>query len=397
MNTNSFHFDPLDPEFLADPWPVFRRARTDHPIYVHESCYFQPVSLFRYRDVSAAVVDYGSFSSYMGEEIRERAMADLNIMVGDDPPEHDRLRKILNSSFSPALIRKLENDVENYCTEVIEQVLDVEEFNMVEDVAAKITIFMIAQMLGLPKSAQPLFRRWTKELMAIDGQVHFMKDEGKDLLDITERVMCEMDEYFREEIQRKKGKASEDLITLMHNSGLSFSEIKGLSKNMVVAGNETTTNLINNTVRLLIDHRDQEMALRTNPDMVVQAIEEILRYFGSVHFVFRRAAKDIELYGVQIKKDQIVVPWLISANRDESAFERAEEFDVTRKPVRHIAFGRGIHTCIGNILARLEGRIALETILKRTRSMQRTREKMAPGTGPVMNGVQDQWVHFESA
>ena len=393
---SEFGFNPLDPEFMRNPWPVLKQARDAFPVYTHENYDTRPVSVTGYEDVQRILTEWKLYSSDMGQYFRDRELADANILIGQDPPLHTKVREVVNKAFRPAYIRKLEDYTIKRCNELFDEVIDRDEFDMVEDFAGKLTVALIGGLVGLPPEDQPLIRDWTNRLAAIDCLALFTKDTSQELelVRTTTDVMEQMDVYFEEQLKRFAGTHDDSLVTAMKESKLEHQEIKSFLKLLVFAGNETTTNLINNMVRLLIDYPDQQSLLRANQQLAVQTVEEVLRFYGSTHTTPRRSVEDHILHGVEIAKDQYVLVWLVSANRDESKFERAEEFDISRVRQRQLAFGYGIHACLGSALARLEARIALDAILKKTKSIERTRDEMEAIPGITINGTWHQWVRF---
>ena len=358
-------FNPLDPEFQRNPWPVLKQARDAFPVYIHENYETRPVSVTRYEDVQRILTEWKLYSSDMGQYFRDRNIADAN----------------------------------KRCNKLFDEVIDRDEFDIVEDFAGKLTVALIGRLAGLPPEDQPLIRDWTNRLSAIDSLVLFTNDNSQELelVRTTTDIMGQMDVYFEEQLKRFADTHDDSLVNAMKEAKLEHQEIKAFLKLLVFAGNETTTNLINNTVRLLIDYPDQQSLLRANHQLAVQTVEEVLRFEGSAHTTFRRSVEDHILHDVEIGEDQYVLVWLVSANRDERAFQQAEDFDISRVRQRQLAFGYGIHACLGSALARLEARIALDTILKKTKSIERTCAEMEPIPGITINGTWHQWVRFHPA
>ena len=396
---SEFGFNPLDPEFQRNPWPVLKQARSAFPVYIHENYDTRPVSVTGYEDVRRILTEWKLYSSDMGQFFRDRDIGDANILIGQDPPLHTKVREVVNKAFRPAYIRKLEDYTIKRCNELFDEVIDRDEFDMVEDFAGKLTVALIGRLAGLPPEDQPLLRDWTNRLSAIDSLALFTNDISQELELVRTHtdILGQMDVYFEEQLKRFAGTHDDSLVTAMKESKLEHQEIKSFLKLLVFAGNETTTNLINNMVRLLIDYPDQQSLLRANQQLAVQTVEEVLRFYGSAHTTFRRSVEDHILHDVEIAKDQYVLVWLVSANRDESAFQGAEDFDISRVPQRQLAFGYGIHACLGSALARLEARIALDAILKKTKSIERTRDEMEAIPGITINGTWHQWVRFHPA
>jgi cytochrome P450 len=273
---------------------------------------------------------------------------------------------------------------------------------MVEDLAARVTVRMIARLVGVPEEDYGLVRDWTRRQSAINGASVWLK-EGAPLWDhfetVTRLANDEMQDYFGDRVDERIARPRDDILTLLVQSGLERQQAISFAKLLVMAGNETTTNLINNTVLLLIDHPGEERILRESPGLVPGTIEEVLRFkFKSpIHYSARTALRDLDLGGVEIRKDDAVAMWVTSAHRDSRVFEDPDRFDVRRAPQGNLAFGFGLHACLGSPLARLEGRVFLETLLRRTVRVERTSDDMPYLPTPIFNGVQHQHVRLHPA
>jgi cytochrome P450 len=399
--SDAHSFDPMYEEFLTEPERVLERMRSRCAAWRHEGLAFGPaVSVFGHADCKAIYRDFKTFSSREPAAMRESHLGDALSLIGEDPPEHRRLRTAVNKVFTAPEINRLEPRVQAFCDACFDEVLERDEFDMVEDVAARITVGMIGELVGVPPEDRPRVRAWTRRLAAIEGANVFMQAGDPRLTEmeaITAEVIAEMQDYFAARVDACVARPGDGILDLLVQSELSRQETISFAKILVLAGNETTTNLINNTVRLLIDHPVQERILRERPQLVPEAIEESLRFKSPLTQGGRFATRDFEIAGEKIREGDAVLPWISSANRDESVFERPDEFDVTREPGHHLAFAYGIHACLGSPLARLEGRVFLTTLLRRTRSMRRTRPDLPPVPTPSINGTLHQWVRFDPA
>jgi len=394
-------FDPMSTEFLAEPESVLNRMRARGPAWRHDGLAFGPaVSFFGHADCKAIYRDFKTFSSQEPEASRDSHLGDALSLIGEDPPEHTRLRSAVGKVFTAHAINALEPRVQALCDACFDAVLERDELDMVEDLAAQITVGMIAELVGVPALDRAGVRAWTRRLAAIEGANLFLPPGDARIAEmesVTTEVIGEMQEYFAERVDERIAEPRDDILTRLVESGLERQEVISFAKILVLAGNETTTNLINNTVRLLIDHPDQERILRGRPELVPEAIEESLRLKSPLTQGGRVATRDVEIAGEKVREGETVFIWISSANRDERVFERPDAFDVTREPGRHLAFAHGIHACLGSPLARLEGRVFLNTLLRKTRGMRRTRPELPPVPTPAINGTLHQWIHFDPA
>jgi cytochrome P450 len=395
-------FDPMSPEFLADPLATLARVRKEAAALRHEEGWPAPVvSLLRHAEVKAAYRDFKTFSSYIPEDARELELADGNSLIGEDPPLHTHLRGAVNKVFTAHEIAKLEAVVEETCEAVFDDALAAGEIDMVEDLAARITVAMIARLVGIPEADFPLIREWTVRQAAINGASVWLSGEDDPRIErfkrVTREANDEMQAYFAERVAERQRAPRDDILTRLVQSGLTSQEAISFAKLLVMAGNETTTNLINNAAIALIDHPEQERILRADPDLAGAAIEEVLRFLPPILYSVRTAVAETELGGVPIHPDEVVVLWAGSANHDERVFEAPERFDVRREPKGVMSFGFGIHACLGSPLARLEGRTFLATFLRRTRAIERVSDELPRATSPIFNGVTRQRVRLYSA
>lgn len=378
--SQDFDFNPFDPDSRRDPYPIFARARRERPVHVHSG--FPIVSVFRYADIQSILKDPQTFSSAFppppgicAEDLPPRSM------LGQDPPEHTRLRSLVSQAFTPRIIRGLEPRLRQVASQLLDEALDRREVDLVEALTYPLPVIAIAEIIGVPASDREQFKRWSDTAVEDLGAGLFVPP-GADRLRAMGRVFSEMDAYFSALAEERRRAPREDLLTGLvqaevHGSRLTRAEMITMMVLLLVAGNETTTTLIGNTVLELLDHPDQLARLRANPGLSASAIEEVLRFSSPVQMDPRWVKRDVEIGGVRVEAGRFVVNWLGSANRDEQIFEHADAFDIGREDNRHLAFGFGIHYCLGANLARLEARVALETLMERTRAFERT------GDGPL--------------
>jgi cytochrome P450 len=313
-------------------------------------------------------------------------------MLGTDPPAHTRLRSLVGKAFTPRIVSRLEPRMRELARELVDAALEAREVDLVEALTYPLPVVVIAEIIGIPPQDRAMFKRWSDEAIASLGLVFF---GGLDPERIARqrRLFDEMRGYFIPLAEEKKRRPQEDLLTGLvqaehEGSRLSYDEMLSMLVLILVAGNETTTTLIGNTALELLAHPGEEKRLRDDPRLLPTAIEEVLRFSSPVQFDPRRAKRDVELHGVAIRENDYVLSWLGSANRDEHVFEQPDVFDVGREKNPHLAFGFGPHFCLGANLARLEARVAIGTLLERTRHLERTGSELLPlHPSPVFKAV----------
>ena len=383
-------FNPLSLEFGKDPWAVFRDVREQTRCYAHTSSAMRTKSLLRHEDVRAAALDHERFGSDQGPEYKKGSLGDASIMFRDDPPEHTRLRDIVKTVFLPGNIHKLRDRIERRCEELIDECIERGEINFVEDFSAKLTVYVIAEMTGVPQDEAMQIRDWTLRIVPYEGLPTFAPEIPAEWIESTTAVMDEMHEFFVAKVAERAKSPQDDVMSDLMRAGLTQREAISFSKLLTLAGNETTTNLIANAIRLMWRYPDQEAKLRDNPGLVNSMVEEVLRYRGTLRTLHRVARCEMDFDGVHIEPGDYVALWMASANRDPRAIDRPEEFDITRNPNRHTSFGAGIHTCLGNALARLETRIAIEKLYRYADGFEITRpEGIENHQNPILDGVKN--------
>ena len=370
-------FNPiLDADFIADPLPVLREAWAESPIVRHENL-VTTWSIFAYDDVRSIFLDPDVFGSEMPQEQKDASLgALLDNLIAVDPPRHTRLRKIANTAFIPPVIAKFEQQARSLVDELTESILDKGEVDIINDFSAQVTVGMITAILGLPQEDWPQIRQWTTDISNNIMVDIWLKERDPEREAVTARVTAELADYFRDYIAERKRQPKEgDLVSLfmtteVDGERLTDQEIEGTAMLLLLAGNETTTNLIANFFRNMAHFPDQAAKLKENTELVRPAIEETLRYTPSLRGTARRVKQDTVLLGEQLKPGDAVFAWIATANRDEKMFDRPDDFDITRKPNRHIAFAAGPHICLGAPLARLEARLAAEAFAEHIGSVE---------------------------
>ncbi|MGH7864077.1 MAG: cytochrome P450, partial [Candidatus Binataceae bacterium] len=286
-------------------------------------------------------------------------------MLFSDPPVHSRLRKLVGRDFTPRRIREMEPRIREISATLLDAVERNGEFDVMADMANVLPVMVIAEMLGVPASQYATFKRWSDAIIAGDNVLPGTEPPAEFF-----EASNSLREYFTAQIEKRKRQPGADLISALvqaheETDVMTADELIAFVLLLLLAGNETTTNLIGNGVNALMRNPGQLALLRSNPSLLPKAIEEMLRYDGPVQSTVRFTRETVELGGAQIPANTACFIIVSAANRDPSQFPDPDRFDITRDPNDHIAFGEGIHFCIGSPLARLEGSIAIGSMLDR--------------------------------
>ena len=382
-------YNPLSPEVMENPYPYYTELRNKAPVAWIEP--LQAWAVSRYVDVDFALRNPQIFSS---AEFTKQTLGDLNptpdiLWILDmNPPDHTRLRKLVNKGFLPRIIRSLEPRVQEITRQLITALRSQAEGDLVSALSGPLPTTVIAEMLGVETERLDEFKRWSDDLVLGTSRP---TDEA-----VRARVRksgAALRNYFERLIERRRTDPGEDVITALvraeeEHDMLSADEILGLAILLLLAGNETTTNLIGNAVRNLLSHPAELAKVRADRTLVPSLVEEVLRYESPVQLLPRVTACEVELDGGKIPAGATVFLLLGAANRDERKFPEADRFDVTRNPQDHVAFGYGIHYCLGAPLARLESRHALEQLLFDCPPFSCTREHLPQIASIIVRGVQ---------
>ena len=364
---NGVYYDPYDVEINGDPYRAFRGLREQAPLYYNEQHDFYALS--RFADVDRALVDHETFSSARGAII-ELIKANIDIPPGviifEDPPIHDVHRKLLARMFTPRKIMDLEPKIREFCARSLDPLIGTDRFDFVADLGAQIPMRVIGMLLGVPEEYQEAARDLTNAQMRTEA--------GKPMRLAADGMNT--GEFFAEFIDWRAEHPADDIMTDLLN--VEFPDETGITRRLtreelltylsVVsgAGNETTTRLIGWAGKVLAEHPDQRRELAQNPALVAQAIEELLRFEPPAPHVARYVTRDVTYYGQTVPEGSAMMMLIGAANRDHRQFPPdGDVFDIHRESRQHLAFSVGTHYCLGSALARLEGRIALEEILKR--------------------------------
>lgn len=366
------YYDPYDPDIDADPHPVWKRLRDEAPVYYNEQHDF--FALSRYDDVNRALADGETFSSARGivvEMIDTTPAPDDDplprpMMIMMDPPRHDRLRKLVSRTFTPRRVGLLETRTRELCAETLDPHLGGDSFDYVEECGARIPGMIIGALMGVPTEDQNDIRIWIDDMMRWDPT---NTDPRKAV------AGGNIERYLQELVAARRKQPRDDMVSDLlavavelddgSTSKLTHEEIMGFVQLLLFAGNETTARLIGWTALLLARHPDQRAWLVEDPALVPNAIEEILRFEAPSPIQGRLVRREVTMHGTTIPAFSRMALLNGSADRDERHFDEPDRFDIRRTIDRHLAFGYGIHFCIGAALARLEGRVVLEETLAR--------------------------------
>jgi cytochrome P450 len=357
--------DLFSDEMRRNPYPPYDQLRAASPV-LHVPPPFDAWLIFDYEGVKRALNDHDTFSSAVP--------APRNWFLFFDPPRHTKLRALISRAFTPRVVANLEPRIRELSRQLLDETIERGEMDLAADYAVPLPMKVIAEMIGIPAEDWPRFKRWSDGILRLS----YARSGGEEAAAAGREfgaVTAEMSAYLTEAVARRRAAPRDDLLTRLveaevDGERLAHDEILGFFQLLVVGGQETTTNLIDNAILCFIEHPAQLARVRATPGLLPSAIEEVLRYRAPLQWMMRTPRRDVEVHGQVIPAGRLVLPMIGSANRDPRVFFDAGRFDVARDPNPHLAFGHGIHACLGAPLARLEARIALADLLERVRDFR---------------------------
>jgi pimeloyl-[acyl-carrier protein] synthase len=367
----------LDPDVLANPYPLFRRLRTEAP--VQWDAFLHTWVVTRYVDVLEVLHTFSADRTHTPEKLRSLGLSEISplaqLMVKQmlfmDPPAHTRLRSLASQAFSPARVAVLRSHIREIVNRLLDSVQNNGQMDIISDLGEPLPAIVTAEMLGVPPSDRQQLKAWSADFAEMLGNFQHNPEHAPRML----RTVQDMTAYFRDTIRRQKDIPQDGLVhSLMtaevNGDRLSEEEVVANSIVTMVGGLETTTNLIGNGVLTLLRNPQELQRLRDDPSLVPSAVEEMLRYESPSQHTGRLAPEDVELGGKLISKGQAVMAVMAAANRDPERFPDPDRFDVSRTENRHLAFGYAAHFCFGAALARVEGQEVFEAIIRRLPDLQ---------------------------
>jgi len=349
------------PEYQLDPFPYYERMRETAPVYYDEQSGSWHV--FRYDDVQRTLSEYATFSSHMGgDDASGTGQLFASSLIATDPPRHRQLRSLVTQAFTPKAVDALAPRIAGLTDDLLEGIAARGSADLIRELAYPLPVIVISELMGIPAQDRERFKQWSDVIVS--------QTRSGSASENHIAANMEMTEYFLALIDERRSRPGHDLISTLlaaeiDGQKLTVPELLGFCALLLVAGNETTTNLIGNAVLCLAENPGTMDRLLREPALLPQTIEEVLRFRSPVQSMYRMTVAETALGDKVIPGGAPVVAWIGSANRDERQFQRPAEFDIDRGQNRHLAFGHGVHFCLGAPLARLEARIALEALLSR--------------------------------
>ncbi len=379
-------------EMRRNPYPIYDQMRANNPVF-HIPPPFNAWLIFDYEGVKRALSDHETFSSAVP--------APRNWFIFFDPPSHTKLRGLISRAFTPKSIANLEPRIRELSRQLLDQMGDRREVELGGEYSVPLPMKVIAGMIGIPDHEWARFKGWSDAILRLS----YARSGGPEAAEAAAAftaVTAEMNTYLAEMIAERKKSPKDDLLTRLVDAEvdgerLTHEEILGFFQLLVVGGQETTTNLINNAILCLIEHPDELARLRTSPELLPSAIEEVLRFRAPLHWIMRTPRHDIEINRKTIPAGKLVLAMIGSANRDSKHFNEPARFDITRNPNPHLAFGHGIHSCLGAALSRMEARIALSDILERWKHFElATDQPWSPRKALHVHGPAELPIRFQN-
>ena len=384
-------WNPLSAAMAQDPYPVYAALRARGTI--HRSRLINAWLFARHADADAILRDHRNFANDPRRGTltrRQEAVlppADDYTLLFLDPPDHTRLRTLVTKAFTPRAVQDLEARIRAVATALLDAVDEPGAFDLMAALAQPLPVIVIAEMLGVPAEDRDRFKLWSAQRARLLEPTASRRERA-----VAQNAQQEFDAYFRAIVAMRRRAPRDDILSALAHAEdggerLSEREMLNILRLLLVAGNETTTNLIGNGMLALLANPDQLARLRDDPGLMPAAVDELLRFDSPVQTTFRRARADCAVNGFEVRERDNVAVLLGAANRDPDAFEEPDRLDVGRAHCPHLSFGRGIHHCLGAPLARLEGRIAFELLLERFARIDLVGPRPKFRSGIVLRGL----------
>lgn len=396
MATSELLFNPFDPGFIADPYPAYARLREEDPVHRSPMGFWV---LSRYDDVVGLLRDprfgRGGFDQLFQARFGEAGF-DMS-MLFRDPPDHTRLRALVSKAFTPRVVEQMRGHIQEIVDGLLDRVQGAGRMDVIADLAYPLPVTVICEMLGVPTGERDRFRAWSLDIArSLDA---IALPTGPEVIERGRAARHALADYFRVLIAERRAAPRPDLLSDLiaaeeQGDRLSEGELMSTLILLLVAGHETTVNLVGNGTLALLRHPAELGRLRADPGLVESAVEELLRYDGPVQRTGRIAAADVDIAGTAIPAGALVTGLIGSANRDPAHFADPDRLDVGRTDNRHLAFGWGIHFCLGAPLARLEGQLAFGTLLRRLPDLALDTTEPRWRVGSVLRGLEALPVRF---
>jgi cytochrome P450 len=355
-------------EARRNPFPLYAGMRNTSPTF-RVPPPFDMWMIFDYDGVKRAISDHETFSS--------RVPAPDNWFIFFDPPQHSKMRALISRAFTPKSIAALEPRIRDLSRKLLDNILTRDVVDIATEYSVPLPMTVIAEMIGIPSADWQRFREWSDIILKLSYSMRGMEGQEESDKSVAgfRTVSVEMNDYLTKMIADRRATPRDDLLTRLveaevEGERLTQHEILGFFQLLIVGGQETTANLINNALLCFIETPDQLARLRASPELLPSAIEEVLRYRSPIQWLMRTPRKDVQLNGKKISPGELILTMVGSANRDPKQFPDPDRFDITRDPNPHVAFGHGIHACLGAALARMESKIALTDLLTRVKHFE---------------------------
>ena len=392
----------LDPEVLANPYPLFHRLRTEDP--VHWDPFLHAWVVTKYNDVVTVLYHYSAARTPTPQQLTDIGLASLNpiaqVMVKQmlflDPPAHTRIRSLASHAFTPQRVEVLREHIREITNSLLDNVQGQGHMDVIADLAEPLPCIVTAEMLGVPVEDYPQLKAWSQDFAEMLGNFQHNPDRASKVLKST----LDMADYFRAAIRERRLHPREGLVSSLLNAEINgdrFTEEEVIANCIVtmVGGQETTTNLIGNGVLTLLRNPDQLDKLRSDPSLIPSGVEEMLRYESPSQHTARLAPEDTTLGGKRIAKRQAVIAVMAAGNRDPERFPEPDRFDIARSNNRHLAFGWAAHFCFGAALARIEGQTAFELMIQRLPNWKLQPDPLVWRTNLGLRGLTKLPIRFE--